>query len=91
MSGHGHEDAMEYGDMSYEDGGDGNEDKRMSGLQIFMQRSIAGWPLYTIIISLGQLLSAVSHSFLGSSDSLPGAKLIVISIDFFPTYALDWL
>ena len=34
-------------------------DKNMTKLQIFMGRSVAGWPLYTIIISLGQLLSAV--------------------------------
>ena len=35
-------------------------DKPLSRLEVFMQRSIFGWPLYTIIIALGQLLSAVS-------------------------------
>jgi hypothetical protein len=34
----------------------------MTRLQRMMQRSIGTWPLYTIIISLGQLLSAVSRS-----------------------------
>lgn len=38
----------------------------MTKLQIFMGRSIGGWPLYTIIISLGQLLSAVSDVRTGS-------------------------
>lgn len=37
------------------------EDKPMTRLQRMMQRSIGTWPLYTIIISLGQLLSAVSR------------------------------
>jgi alpha-1,3-glucan synthase len=32
----------------------------MSRLQIAMAREIAGWPLYTIIIALGQVLSATS-------------------------------
>ena len=46
-----------YGDMY--DEGPSNE-VPMTRLQIFMSRSLAGWPLYTIIIALGQLLSAVS-------------------------------
>jgi alpha-1,3-glucan synthase len=32
----------------------------MSRLQITMAREIAGWPLYTIIIALGQVLGATS-------------------------------
>lgn len=28
---------------------------KMTGLQIFMGREIGGWPLYTIIIALGQV------------------------------------
>jgi alpha-1,3-glucan synthase len=52
MSGYGGGDM--YGDEA------NPSDKAMTRLQIFMQRSIGGWPLYTIIISLGQLLSAVS-------------------------------
>ncbi|KAF9053716.1 modular protein with glycoside hydrolase family 13 and glycosyltransferase family 5 domains [Hymenopellis radicata] len=32
----------------------------MTGLQIAMSREIAGWPLYTIVIALGQMLSATS-------------------------------
>jgi alpha-1,3-glucan synthase len=61
-SGHGHDDHMSgygHGDNMYGDEAPG-QDKPMTKLQIFLQRSIGGWPLYTIIISLGQLLSAVS-------------------------------
>ncbi|KNZ71786.1 Cell wall alpha-1,3-glucan synthase mok13 [Termitomyces sp. J132] len=32
----------------------------MTRLQIFMAREIGGWPLYTIVIGLGQMLSATS-------------------------------
>lgn len=32
----------------------------MTGLQIAMAREIGGWPLYTIVIGLGQMLSATS-------------------------------
>jgi len=46
------------GEGTYEEGG--GPDTRMTKLQILMGRSFAGWPLYTIVISLGQLLSAVS-------------------------------
>ncbi|KAF8163338.1 modular protein with glycoside hydrolase family 13 and glycosyltransferase family 5 domains [Crassisporium funariophilum] len=32
----------------------------MTGLQIKMSRELGGWPLYTIVIALGQMLSATS-------------------------------
>lgn len=32
----------------------------MSGLQIFMQREIGGWPLYTIIMAIGQMFCTTS-------------------------------
>ncbi|KAG5645233.1 hypothetical protein DXG03_006650 [Asterophora parasitica] len=32
----------------------------MTRLQVFMSREIGGWPLYTIVIGLGQMLSATS-------------------------------
>ena len=32
----------------------------MTGLQIALQRQIGGWPLYTIILALGQMLGATS-------------------------------
>ena len=57
-SGHGH-DGENFG-------GEYDEpplDKPLSRLEVFMQRSIFGWPLYTIMIALGQLLSAVSCPF----------------------------
>lgn len=61
-SGHGHDDGYNdhYGGGDMYDDGPTN-DAHMTKLQIFMQRSIAGWPLYTIVIALGQLLSAVCH------------------------------
>jgi alpha-1,3-glucan synthase len=60
-SGHGHDDGYidNYGGGEMYDDGPSNE-ARMTRLQVFMQHSVAGWPLYTIIIALGQLLSAVS-------------------------------
>lgn len=61
ISGHGHDDMPMANDNYGETYDEGNvHDTRLTRLQVFMQRSIAGWPLYTIIISLGQLLSAVS-------------------------------
>ena len=41
----------------YEEGGANQE--HMTRLQIFLQKNILTWPLYTIVISFGQLLSAV--------------------------------
>jgi alpha-1,3-glucan synthase len=55
-SGHGHEDhgfGGEYDEAPME--------KPLTRLEVFMQRSVFGWPFYTIIIAMGQLLSAVSH------------------------------
>ncbi len=48
-----------YGGRDLYDEGNPSESK-MTRLQVFMGRSFLGWPLYTVIISLGQLLSAVS-------------------------------
>jgi alpha-1,3-glucan synthase len=68
----GHESTGDH----YGDGGYGEEqrpeDKPLTKLQRIMQRSLAGWPLYTIIISLGQLLCAVSlhHSLIEVGDCL---------------------
>lgn len=62
MSGHGHEETMandHYGGGELYEEGNG-PGANLTKLQIFMGRSLTGWPLYTIIISLGQLLSAVS-------------------------------
>lgn len=47
-------------DYPHDGFGDAPMDKPLTRLEVFMQRSIAGWPLYTIIIAMGQLLSAVS-------------------------------
>lgn len=60
-SGHGHDDGYNdhYGAGDMYDDGPVNETP-MTRLQVFMQRSLFGWPLYTIVIAMGQLLSAVS-------------------------------
>lgn len=42
----------------------------MTRMQIFMNRSIGGWPLYTIIMSIGQLLSAVSLQIAATCGAL---------------------
>lgn len=49
-----------YGGGEFEEGNP--NDTRMNRVQVLMQRTFAGWPLYTMIISFGQLLSAVSVS-----------------------------
>ena len=52
----------------------------MTRLQIFMGRSIGGWPLYAIIQSLGQLISATSFqlSLLGGSNTQKEVDLYII-------------
>lgn len=60
LSGHGHDDGMDQygGHGEYEEAN--IHDKPMSRVQVLLQRSAFGWPFYSIIIALGQLLSAVS-------------------------------
>ncbi|WVW86411.1 hypothetical protein I302_108457 [Kwoniella bestiolae CBS 10118] len=92
-SGHGHDDHMDHyggngGDM-YDD--PGPSDAHMTRLQIFMGRQIAGWPLYSIIISLGQLLSATSFqlSLLGGSNVQKEVDLYIIC-SIFVVATLAW-
>ncbi|WWD19870.1 hypothetical protein CI109_104338 [Kwoniella shandongensis] len=92
MSGHGHDDG---GDHHY-NGGDmydepGPPETQMTRLQIFMGRQIGGWPLYTIIISLGQLLSATSFqlSLLGGSNTQTQVDLYIIC-SIFVVSTLAW-
>lgn len=60
LSGHGHDNEMDQygGHGEYEEAN--IHDKPMSKVQVLMQRSVIGWPFYSIIIAIGQLLSAVS-------------------------------
>lgn len=62
LSGHGHEDNMDQygGHGEYEEAN--IHDKPMSKVQVLLQRSLFGWPFYSIIIAIGQLLSAVCPS-----------------------------
>jgi alpha-1,3-glucan synthase len=56
----------------------------MSGLQIAMSREIAGWPLYTIVIALGQVLSATSFqiTLLSGESSQDNLQLYVLGSVF---------
>jgi alpha-1,3-glucan synthase len=52
----------------------------MSGLQIAMAREILGWPLYTIVMALGQVLSATSFqiTLLSGESSQDNLQLYVL-------------
>ena len=58
------------GDSSFDHEGPLRHDPRptevvpMTGLQIFMAREIGGWPLYTIVIGLGQVCCQLSYNVL---------------------------
>ncbi|WVQ83663.1 hypothetical protein IAT38_005806 [Cryptococcus sp. DSM 104549] len=97
-SGHG-DDASVYGGHVGGHSGGGHEmydeggppETHMSKLQIFMGRELAGWPLYTIVISLGQLLSATSFqlSLLGGSNTQTQTDLFIIC-SIFAVATIGW-
>jgi len=69
----------------------------MTRLQIAMSREIKGWPLYTIVIALGQMLSATSFQITLLSgrnyqDNLQlyvlGAVFLVASSVWYPMFRL---
>ncbi|KAG8940827.1 Cell wall alpha-1,3-glucan synthase ags1 [Tulasnella sp. 424] len=62
-----------------------NNEPSLTRLQIAMQREIGGWPLYTIIMAIGQMLGATSFQItLLSGSSSPGnLQLYVLSGVFF--------
>ncbi|KAI0306448.1 modular protein with glycoside hydrolase family 13 and glycosyltransferase family 5 domains [Multifurca ochricompacta] len=69
----------------------------MSGLQIAMAREIGGWPLYTIVIALGQVLSATSFQITllsgqSSQDNLQlyvlGGVFLAASAVWYPVFRL---
>lgn len=73
-SGHGHDEMSQYGGIPgghdmYDEGGP--SEPRMTRLQIFMGRQIYRWPFYSIVLSLGQLLSAVSPFLFPCQRSVP--------------------
>ncbi|WVQ94915.1 hypothetical protein IAU59_002001 [Kwoniella sp. CBS 9459] len=89
-SGHGHDDTMDhYGGGEYDE--NGPPETHMTRLQIFMGRQLGGWPLYTIIISLGQLLSATSFqlSLLGGSNVQKEVDTYIIC-SIFAVATLAW-
>jgi alpha-1,3-glucan synthase len=69
----------------------------MSGLQIAMSREIIGWPLYTVVIALGQVLSATSFQITllsgqGSQNNLQlyvlGGVFLAASSVWYPLFRL---
>lgn len=62
----------------------GELEKPMTRTQVLMERSIYGWPLYAIVISIGQLLSATSFqlSLLGGANTQTATDLYIICAIF---------
>lgn len=69
----------------------------MTGLQIAMSREVIGWPLYTIVIALGQVLSATSFQITllsgqGSQNNLQlyvlGGVFLAASAVWYPLFRL---
>ncbi|KAI0006163.1 glycoside hydrolase family 13/glycosyltransferase family 5 protein [Russula compacta] len=62
----------------------------MTGLQIAMSREVVGWPLYTIVIALGQVLSATSFqiTLLSGQSSQDNLQLYVLSGVFLAASAV---
>ncbi|KAM5531218.1 hypothetical protein V8D89_015136, partial [Ganoderma adspersum] len=58
----------------------GNDVVIMTGLQIALSREVFGWPLYTIVIALGQMLAATSFqiTLLSGSNSQTNLQLYVL-------------
>ncbi|TFK29967.1 alpha-1,3-glucan synthase [Coprinopsis marcescibilis] len=62
----------------------------MTKLQIALSRELLGWPLYTIIIALGQMLSATSFqiTLLSGRNWQNDAQLYIIAAVFFAASAM---
>ncbi len=62
----------------------------MSGLQIALQRSVGGWPLYTIIIACGQMLGATSFqiTLLSGQNWQTNLQLYVLGAVFLAASAV---
>ncbi|PCH38049.1 glycosyltransferase family 5 protein [Wolfiporia cocos MD-104 SS10] len=68
----------------------GNDVVIMSGLQIAMSREIFGWPLYTIVIACGQMLSATSFqiTLLAGTNTQSNLQLYVLGGVFLAASAV---
>jgi len=62
----------------------------MTALQIALAREVFGWPLYTIVIALGQMLSATSFqiTLLSGRSWSNDAQLYIIAAVFFAASAM---
>ena len=62
----------------------------MSGLQIAMSREVIGWPLYTIVIALGQVWRSQKDTPLSASDEWDcGHYIVVLAVDKDYVYFQD--
>ncbi|KAL1410802.1 hypothetical protein Q8F55_001744 [Vanrija albida] len=82
LSGHSHPEDYYSSSMMYDEHGE--LEKPMTRTQVLMERSIYGWPLYAIVISIGQLLSATSFqlSLLGGANTQTATDLYIICAIF---------
>ncbi|BEJ00050.1 hypothetical protein CcaverHIS631_0410920 [Cutaneotrichosporon cavernicola] len=80
MSGHSHPEDFHESMMFNND----DDEKPMTRIQVFMDKQIGGWPLYAIVISLGQLLSATSFqlSLLGGANTQTATDMYIICAIF---------
>lgn len=62
----------------------------MTSLQIAMSREVVGWPLYTIVLALGQVLSATSFqiTLLSGQSSQDNLQLYVLGGVFLAASAV---
>ncbi|KAF8758339.1 glycoside hydrolase family 13 [Rhizoctonia solani] len=69
-----------------------NDTPNMTALQIRMQHTIYGWPLYTIIIALGQMLGATSFqiTLLSGQGSQTDLQLYVLGGIFLAASIVWW-
>lgn len=68
-----------------------NNEPSMTRLQIAMQREIGGWPLYTIIMAIGQMLGATSFQItLLSGQSWQGNLMLYVLSGVFFVASVVW-
>jgi len=79
-----------HADYSTSDFHEGPPAAPMTGLQIAMAREVGGWPLYTIVIALGQMLSATSFqiTLLSGKSTASDVQLYIIGAVFFAASAV---
>lgn len=79
----------EFDGQSFHEGGP-PDSVPMTRLQIAMSRELGGWPLYTIVIALGQMLSATSFqiTLLSGRNWADDVQLYILGAVFFAASAV---